>query len=85
MQMPHLSYHQMANACAVSFHDKKVVILAATDVELDTGAATVRVIIVCCFDGQYCVSHRSVLCQSVTAVLLTDKHRGMKKIGQHTK
>lgn len=62
MEIPDLNYDQMTNAIAVGFHRKNVIVVASGDAELDKGAATVWVISVCCSDGQYCVTHRSVLC-----------------------
>lgn len=62
METPYLSYDQLANTFAVGFHSKNVIVVASGDVELDEGAAAVCVIGVCCFDGQHCVSQRSVLC-----------------------
>lgn len=62
MEIPYLSYDQVADAVAISLHSKNTVIIASRDVELDPGAAAVRVISVCCSDGQHCVFNRSVLC-----------------------
>ena len=82
MEISYLSYDQMANAFAVGYHIKNVIIVTSSDVELDKGAAAVWVIGVCCADVQHCVSNRSVLCQTVSAILHTDTHRNMKEISQ---
>lgn len=79
MEISYLSYDQMANAFAVGFHNKNVIIVTSSDVELDKGAAAIWVISVCCADGQHCVSNRSVLCQSVTAILHTETWRKSAK------
>lgn len=67
----HLSNDQVTNTIAVSLHSKHFASVASRDVEIDEGAAAVRVISIWRFDGQHCVSHRSVLCQSVAAILYT--------------
>lgn len=61
METPYLSYDQLADAIAVSFHSENAILIASRDVELNEGAAAVCIIGVCCSDGQHPVSQRSVL------------------------
>ena len=82
MEIRYLSYDQVADAAAVSLNGKNTIIIASRDVELDPRAAAVWVIGVCCSDGQHCVFNRSVLCQSLIAVLHTDTQRHMETTSQ---
>lgn len=81
----YLGNDHVSDAFAVSFHSEDLVVVAGGDVELDFGAAAVRVVAIRGCDGGNRVSQGGVLCEGLSAVLSTDAQRSTGRLGKPSK